>query len=257
MNNEMQIFQNSEFGELEVLEINGKPYFLANRCAKVLGYKRPNDALHAHCRYTAKYRIPHPQNPNKEIEMNFIPEGDLYRLIAHSKLPTAERFEKWVFDEVLPSIRNHGGYISGQESMSGDELMARAVLFAQSKINELENKNKQLLDKIQTDKPKVDFAEAIGSCKKTISVGTFANVLYDTYGIKLGRNKLFKWLKDSHILKNDNAPYQTYLNKGWFEVIEFPIPQIGDIKPVPRITPKGQQNLFLKLKESFSGGDID
>ena len=108
--NEMQVFQNSEFGELGVLEIEGKPYFPANRCAKVLGYKRPNDALHAHCRYTAKYRIPHPQNPSKEIEVNFIPEGDLYRLITHSKLPEAERFEKWVFDEVLPSIRKTGGY---------------------------------------------------------------------------------------------------------------------------------------------------
>lgn len=108
--NEMQVFQNSEFGELGVLEIEGKPYFPANRCAKVLGYKRPNDALHAHCRYTAKYRIPHPQNPSKEIEVNFIPEGDLYRLITHSKLPGAERFEKWVFDEVLPSIRRTGGY---------------------------------------------------------------------------------------------------------------------------------------------------
>ena len=108
--NEMQVFQNSEFGKLGVLEIEGKPYFPANRCAKVLGYKRPNDALHAHCRYTAKYRIPHPQNPSKEIEVNFIPEGDLYRLITHSKLPGAERFEKWVFDEVLPTIRRTGGY---------------------------------------------------------------------------------------------------------------------------------------------------
>lgn len=106
------MFQNSEFGELGVLELEGKPWFPANRCAKVLGYKRPNDALHAHCRYTAKYRIPHPQNPSKEIEVNFIPEGDLYRLITHSKLPGAERFEKWVFDEVLPSIRKTGGYES-------------------------------------------------------------------------------------------------------------------------------------------------
>ena len=110
--NKMQVFQNSEFGELGVLELEGKPWFPANRCAKVLGYKRPNDALHAHCRYTAKYRIPHPQNPSKEIEVNFIPEGDLYRLITHSKLPGAERFEKWVFDEVLPSIRKTGGYES-------------------------------------------------------------------------------------------------------------------------------------------------
>lgn len=255
MNNEMQIFRNSEFGELGVLEIDGKPYFPAAACAKILGYANTNDAIMRHCRWVVKHDLPHPQNPNKTIKMNLIPEGDLYRLITHSKLPAAERFEKWVFDEVLPSIRKHGGYIAGQESMSGDELMARAILFAQSKISELESKNKQLLDKIQIDKPKVDFAEAVGSCKGTISVGTFANVLFDTCGIKLGRNKLFKWMQENHILKKDTTPYQIYLNRGWFEVIEFPIPQIGKLRPVTRITPKGQQALFQKLKLSYSGGD--
>lgn len=252
MNNEMQIFKNSEFGELGVLEIDGKPYFPAAACAKALGYKRPADAITAHCKGSVKYRV---LTKGGEQELKFLPEGDLYRLITHSKLPAAERFEKWVFDEVLPSIRKHGGYIAGQESMSGDELMARAILFAQSKINELESKNKQLLDKIQIDKPKVDFAEAVGSCKGTISVGTFASVLFDTCGIKLGRNKLFKWMQENHILKKDTTPYQIYLNRGWFEVIEFPIPQIGKLRPVTRITPKGQQALFQKLKLSYSGGD--
>lgn len=252
MNNEMQIFKNSEFGELGVLEIDGKPYFPAAACAKALGYKRPADAITAHCKGSVKYRV---LTKGGEQELKFLPEGDLYRLITHSKLPAAERFEKWVFDEVLPSIRKHGGYIAGQESMSGDELMARAILFAQSKINELESKNKQLLDKIQIDKPKVDFAEAVGSCKGTISVGTFANVIFDTCGIKLGRNKLFKWMQENHILKKDTTPYQIYLNRGWFEVIEFPIPQIGKLRPVTRITPKGQQALFQKLKLSYSGGD--
>lgn len=108
--NEMQVFQNSEFGELGVLEIEGKPYFPATACVKILGYANPKDAIKRHCRYSLKQGVPHPQNPSKTIEMNFIPEGDLYRLITHSKLPAAERFEKWVFDEVLPSIRRTGGY---------------------------------------------------------------------------------------------------------------------------------------------------
>lgn len=108
--NTMQVFQNSEFGELGVLEIDGKPYFPATACAKALGYQRPQDTVRQHCRYSIKHRVPHPQNPSREIEMNFIPEGDLYRLITHSKLPAAERFEKWVFDEVLPAIRKTGSY---------------------------------------------------------------------------------------------------------------------------------------------------
>ncbi|MCI6015170.1 MULTISPECIES: BRO family protein [Eubacteriales] len=108
--NEMQVFQNSEFGELGVLELEGKPYFPATACAKILGYAKPHNAISQHCRYSLKQGVPHPQNPSKVVEMNFIPEGDLYRLITHSKLPAAERFEKWVFDEVLPSIRKTGGY---------------------------------------------------------------------------------------------------------------------------------------------------
>ena len=191
----------------------------------------------------------------REQHPTVINESGFYSLVLSSKLPGANKFKRWVTSEVLPSIRKHGGYIAGQESMSGDELMARAVLFAQSKIEELETKNKQLFDKIQADKPKVEFAEAVGSCKGTISVGTFANVLFDTCGIKLGRNKLFKWMQENHILKKDTTPYQIYLNRGWFEVIEIPIRQIGKLQPVTRITPKGQQALFQKLKISYSGGD--
>lgn len=105
--NEMQVFQSSEFGELGVLEIEGKPWFPATACAKSLGYKRPADAITAHCKGSVKYRV---LTNGGEQELKFIPEGDLYRLITHSKLPGAERFEKWVFDEVLPSIRKTGGY---------------------------------------------------------------------------------------------------------------------------------------------------
>ena len=105
--NNLQTFSNSEFGALEVLEIDGKPYFPATACAKVLGYKRPADAITAHCKGSVKYRVP---TNGGEQELKFIPEGDLYRLIVHSKLPAAERFERWVFDEVLPAIRKQGMY---------------------------------------------------------------------------------------------------------------------------------------------------
>lgn len=115
--NEMQVFQNSEFGSLGVLEINGKPHFPATACAKILGYAKPHNAIAQHCRYSLKQGVPHPQNPGKNVEMNFISEGDLYRLIVQSKLPAAERFERWVFDEVLPSIRQTGGYGNMAEAL--------------------------------------------------------------------------------------------------------------------------------------------
>ena len=108
--NDLMVFQNSEFGELGVLEIAGKVYFPATKCAKALGYRNAKQAIIDHCRWVVKHDLPHPQSPDKTIEVNFIPEGDLYRLITHSRLPAAERFERWVFDEVIPTIRKTGGY---------------------------------------------------------------------------------------------------------------------------------------------------
>ncbi len=109
--NNLQVFKNTEFGELKVLVIDGKEYFPATDCARMLGYSNPHKAVIDHCKYLTKREVPHPQNPEKTININYIPEGDLFRLIVKSQLPAAERFERWVFDEVLPTIRKHGGVI--------------------------------------------------------------------------------------------------------------------------------------------------
>lgn len=118
--NELKTFNNHDFGEVRTLEENGTVLFSGTDVAKALGYSNPRDALARHCRCVVKRDVPHPQTENKEIEMTFIPEGDVYRLIARSKLPGAEQFERWVFDEVLPSIRKNGGYIAGQEAMTAE-----------------------------------------------------------------------------------------------------------------------------------------
>lgn len=110
MNNQLQIFNNDQFGKIRMIEIDDKPYFVATDIAKALGYAKPNNAIQAHCKYTLKHSIPHPQSKNKTLEVNVIPEGDMYRLITNSELPQAEKFERWVFDEVLPSIRKTGYY---------------------------------------------------------------------------------------------------------------------------------------------------
>ncbi len=131
--NELQIFKNDEFGEVRTVEIEGKPFFCGSDVAKALGYAIPSKAVNTHCKGVSKMEAP----TNGGIqELLFIPEGDLYRLIVSSKLPTAEKFERWVFDEVLPSIRKHGGYIAGQAEMSPEELMARALQVAQKTLEE-------------------------------------------------------------------------------------------------------------------------
>ena len=110
--NQMEIFKNPEFGSIRVIEENGKYLFCGSDVAKALGYARPNDAVSRHCRATVKRSSP---ISGKLQEINFISEGDVYRLIVHSKLPSAERFERWVFDEVLPSIRKHGAYVTQEK----------------------------------------------------------------------------------------------------------------------------------------------
>lgn len=152
--NAMQVFQNSEFGELGVLEIDGKPYFPATTCAKALGYVKPHNAIVRHCRYSLKRGVPHPQSPDKIITVNFIPEGDLYRLITHSKIPSAERFEKWVFDEVLPTIRKTGSY--GQP-----DLTAIIMQTATAVCTEMVKQLTPLFQNLSRPNPPVSYEEVI------------------------------------------------------------------------------------------------
>lgn len=106
---ELQIFENPSFGAVRTIEENGKVLFCGSDIAKALGYKSPKDAISAHCKGAVKRRT---LTSGGEQEMNFIPEGDIYRLAAKSELPGADAFERWIFDEVLPSIRKHGAYMT-------------------------------------------------------------------------------------------------------------------------------------------------
>ena len=113
--NQMEIFKNPEFGSVRVIEENGKYLFSGLDVANALGYSNSRASVSRHCRYVTKRDVPHPQSPGQTIQMTFIPESDVYRLIVHSKLPSAERFERWVFDEVLPTIRKHGAYMTKEK----------------------------------------------------------------------------------------------------------------------------------------------
>ena len=113
--NDIQIFNSPEFGEIRTVVIDGQPWFVGSDIAKALGYAKPQNAVTTHCKYSLKQGIPHPQSRDKVIEALIIPEGDMYRLISKSKLKSAEQFEEWVFDEVLPTIRKTGAY--GQQRL--------------------------------------------------------------------------------------------------------------------------------------------
>ena len=139
----MEIFNNAEFGRVRVIEEDGNYLFCAKDVAEALGYAVPRKAIYDHCRYVLKRNVPHPQSETKTVQMLFISEGDVYRLIVHSKLPSAERFERWVFDEVLPALRKNGIYITDPlvRQFARDPDFAHAVvdaLYEQTdRVNEL------------------------------------------------------------------------------------------------------------------------
>lgn len=204
---ELQIFSNPEFGKIRTIQQGEKTLFCASDIARSLGYSNPNKAVNDHCRAITKCSTP---ISGKMQDINFIPEGDVYRLIAHSKLPSAEKFEHWVFDTVLPSIRKNGGYISGQENLTPEQIVANALIVAQNIISQ---KDKQ----IEQMKPKAEFFDAVADSKTAISMNEVSKVL----GIKgYGRNNLFEFLRNIGILDRWNVPYQRYVECGWFRVIE-------------------------------------
>lgn len=134
--NELQIFNSEEFGDIRTAEIDGKPYFVGTDVAKALGYNNPRDAVSRHCKGVVKRDTP---TSSGIQSMSYINEGDLYRLIMKSKLPSAEKFESWVMDEVLPTIRKTGSYRKPLTTVEQIQVIATGFLDHEERLNRLEN----------------------------------------------------------------------------------------------------------------------
>lgn len=210
--NDLQVFNNEQFGQIRMLEIDKKPYFVATDIAKALGYINTSKAIKDHCRWVTKRYIPHPQSENKNLEVNVIPEGDIYRLITNSELPGAEKFESWVFDDVLPAIRKHGMYATDELLDNPDLLIAAATKLKEERAARLEAEKK-----VKVLEPKGEFYDDVAGSKDSIEMGHVAKVL----GIRgIGRNNLFALLRDKKVLDRNNIPYQQYVDCGYFRVLE-------------------------------------
>lgn len=249
--NELQVFENAQFGQVRIIEENGKPLFCGSDVAKALGYMRPADALAQHCKGSVKRRL---LTAGGEQDAKFIPEGDVYRLIARSKLPAAERFEKWVFDEVLPSIRKNGGYIAGQETMTDDELLANALMVAQRKIEARDKQIEVQEQQIEAMHPKALFADAVSASKTSILIGDLAKLLKQN-GVDIGQKRLFQWLRENKYLISQkgasyNSPTQRSMEMKLFEVKETTITHADGhitINRTAKVTGKGQVYFINKF----------
>ena len=204
-------FKNSEFGEIRTLEQNEKTLFCGSDAAKALGYAIPSKAVNTHCKGVSKVEVP---TKGGMQQMLFIPEGDLYRLIVNSKLPSAEKFEGWVFDEVLPSIRKHGLYAK-EELLDNPDLFISALqkLKAEKervKFLELENaQHKQIIGELQ---PKASYYDLILQNKSVMPISQIAK----DYGMSgKGFNQMLHDLGIQYRQSNTWLLYQSYADRGY------------------------------------------
>ena len=249
--NELQIFNNQKFGQVRMIEIEGKPYAVGNDVANMLEYSRPYEAVSAHCKGAASYRV---LTNGGEQEVKVIPEGDIYRLIVkaadQSKNPDikakAEEVERWIFDDVIPSIRKTGTYIAPQVNSKMLYQIAQA----------LEEKEKQ----IALLTPAAEFGNAVSNNAGGILIRDYVKVL-ENDGIRIGQDRLFSWLHLNKYIyrikgyKPQWIPYKQYVAQGLFRVKETPVstPEHGDwISYTIRLTGKGQRYFYEKLKAEMA-----
>lgn len=254
MTNELQIFNNPEFGEIRTLEEGERVLFCASDVAKALGYSRPNDAVSAHCRATAKRSTP---ISGKMQEINFIPESDLYRLVFSSKLPTAEKFTDWVTDEILPTIRKHGAYMTPdviERTLTDPDYIIQLA----TTLKDEQQKRKALEAQAEENRPKVLFADSVATSHTSILIFDLAKILKQN-GVDIGGNRLFEWMrKNGYLVRRKgsdyNMPTQRSMEMSLFEVKETSVSHSDghiSVNKTPKVTGKGQQyfiNLFLSKK---------
>ena len=248
MDQQVKVFNNEHFGSVRIIEEDGRVLFCGVDVAKALGYTNPRKAVRDHTKGGTFRSTP---TAGGMQDMSFIPEGDVYRLITHSKLPSAERFEHWVFDEVLPTLRQTGSYVLQRpDSYMIDDPIERAKRWIEEAQERL-----ALQAKVEADAPKVLFADAVATSKDSCLVGQLAKVLRQN-GYNIGQNRLFDYLRNEGYLcksgENRNMPTQRSIDAGWFEVKEGTLYNLDGtvrITRTPKVTNKGQiyfVNKFLK-----------
>lgn len=241
--NEVQLF-NFENHEVRSLLLNNEPWFVGKDVADVLGYADTNQAIRKHVdnedRLTRRF-----DGTGQSRDMTIINESGLYSLVLSSKLPSAKKFKRWVTSEVLPVLRKTGQY--QVKELSGSELMAKALIEAQSV---LAAKDKQ----IEQMKPKVVFADAVATSHTSILVGELAKILKQN-GIEMGQKRLFAWLREKgYLIKRQgtdyNMPTQKAMELGLFEIKEGSYVNGSGVNittKTPKITGKGQQYFINKF----------
>ena len=240
--NQMEIFKNPEFGSIRTFEQDGKVLFCGLDIAVALGYSNPRDALRRHCKGVVKRDTLTEGGPQ---QLSFIPEGDVYRLIVHSKLPSTERFERWVFDEVLPSIRKHGAYITREklwEVATSPEAMMKLCsdLLAEREENAALREENAMLE------GKAAFYDLFIDLKHSTNLRTTAKELV------VPERRFIRFLLEQRFVyrapSGNVLPYAKPANDGLFTVKDYC--NHGHTGSYTLVTPQGKL-YFAQLRDSI------
>ncbi len=245
--NELMIFNNPEFGEIRTIEEGGKVLFCGSDVAKALGYKNPTKAIADHCKGTVERRTN--DSLGRQQNMKFIPEGDIYRLAAKSELPGADKFESWIFDDVLPSIRKHGAYMTSDiidKMITSPEFGIKLLTTLKDERDRrktLEAANSALTVDNQIMKHKADYFDEL------VERNTLTNFRETAKQLGIPPKKFVDFLLEHKYVYRDKRgkllPYQDK-NNGLFEVKECFNDKTKWSGTQTLVTPKGRETFRLR-----------
>lgn len=244
----LTLFENPEFGSLRTIEKDGEPWFVATDVCKALEIGNPSQAM---------VRLDLDEKDtlisNEGRQMNIVSESGLYSLVLSSRKKEAKAFKRWVTHDVIPTIRKHGAYMTAdtiKKAMQSPDFIIQLA----TELKAEQEKNRQLESKIEADKPKTIFADAVSVIHSSILIGDLAKLIRQN-GYEIGQKRLFAWMRDNGYLmkfgSSMNLPTQYSMERGWFEIKETTVTHSDGhttISKTPKVTGKGQIyfiNLFL------------
>lgn len=255
--NEIQVFNSDIFGAVRTVEVNGAPYFVGKDVAEILGYSNPRKAIADHVDSEDRGCVTIRDAMGRDRDTTVINESGVYALVFGSKLPTAKEFKHWVTSEILPTIRKHGAYMTDsviEQALTSPDFLIQLA----TQLKEEQAQRKALEQRVEADRPKVLFADAVETSQTSILIGDLAKLIKQN-GVDIGQKRLFAWMRDNGYLiksgSSTNMPTQRSMDMKLFEVKERSISNPDGSVRITRTTKvsgKGQTyfiNIFLNNQQ--------